>query len=132
MEPYLWNDQLNTGITEIDNQHRRFFALLNRLQAAFGSFTERGVLVDTFTELIEYLRVHFETEESLLEGCAYPDLARHRELHDRFTVEVTTLFRDYLADREGITRATIDFLRQWLVDHIMKEDMAYKEHLTAS
>ena len=131
MEPYIWNDELNTGIREIDDQHRQFFTIINRLQTAFGSFAERGVLVDTFTQLIEYLRVHFDTEEALLEQCAYPDLAQHRELHARFTQEVTELFRAYLRDTAGITRATIDFLRDWLVNHIMNEDMNYKRYLAA-
>jgi hemerythrin-like metal-binding protein len=132
MEPYLWQDKLNTGIPEIDEQHRRFFAILNRLQAAFGSFAERGVLMDTFTELIEYLRVHFDTEEALLERCAYPDLERHRELHAVFTREVTDLFKAYLRDRADITRTTLGFLQDWLAHHIMNEDMKYKGYLADS
>ncbi len=131
MEPHIWNDKLNTGIAEIDEQHRQFFAILNRLQAAFGSFAERGVLVDTFTELIEYLRVHFDTEEALLERCNYPDLPLHREHHARFTGEVTELFRAYLRDAAGITRTTIGFLQEWLTNHIMNEDMKYKDYLSA-
>lgn len=132
MEPYIWREELNTNIRELDDQHRHFFDILNELRNAFGSFAERGVLVDTFSELIEYMRVHFQTEEELMEQFHYPDLVRHRELHMHFTQRVTELFRDYLQDRADITRTTLGFLQDWLVNHIMTEDMKYRGYLDAS
>ena len=60
---FPWNESFDTGLPEIDEQHRRLVQLLNTLAShiAFGSgVQEVSVLLD---ELADYAVYHFQTEE---------------------------------------------------------------------
>lgn len=130
MTQFIWNEMFTTNIQALDDQHRHFFDIINRLGHAYGSADEHSVLVDTFTELIEYMQVHFDTEEKLMELSRYPELGQQKELHLFFTSKVTELFRNYLQDKADITQATLTFLQDWLVNHIKSEDMKFKDYQT--
>ncbi|MET0091489.1 MAG: hemerythrin domain-containing protein [Candidatus Thiodiazotropha sp.] len=62
---FPWNDNFDTGLDEVDRQHRRLVHILNQLasQVAFGldDFQLSGV----FDELIDYTHYHFDTEEAI-------------------------------------------------------------------
>jgi hemerythrin len=128
MTQFIWNETFITNIQEIDDQHRHFFDIINRLGCARGSAAEHSVLVDTFTELIEYMLVHFATEENLMELSRYPALEQHKELHGFFAHKVTELFRNYLQDKADISGATLVFMQDWLMNHIKSEDMKFKDY----
>jgi hemerythrin len=129
MTHLIWTDAFSTTIQELDDQHRHFFDIINRLGAAHGTNAERSVMRDTFSELIDYIQVHFTAEEELLERYRYPALERHKALHALYSQKVAELFRDYLNDHASITQTTLQFLQDWIVSHILEDDMKYRDFL---
>lgn len=123
IEIFPWNDYFNTGLDEIDIQHRRLVELLNELtrQAALGG---NPALFDyVLVSLADYATHHFRTEEALWQ-MAVPDsdeLRAHERAHEGF-VEFIARHREGAAREDFSPAQLIDFLVRWLVAHILEAD----------
>lgn len=68
---------LDTGIAEIDRQHRRIVDYINRLYELRSSPDREG-LGDVIGEMIDYTVSHFVFEESLIESAGYMFAGPHK------------------------------------------------------
>lgn len=123
IEIFPWNDYFNTGLDEIDIQHRRLVELLNELtrQAAIG--VNPGLFDYVLVSLADYATQHFRTEEALWQ-MALPgsdELRAHKRAHEGF-VEFITRHREGAAQGDFSPEPLIDFLVRWLVAHILEAD----------
>lgn len=72
-----WSDTLQLGQAAMDDTHREFVELLNRL----GSAAEEDLLA-RLDEFIAHTEAHFGQEEAWMEAMRFPPLACHRGEHD--------------------------------------------------
>ena len=84
----LWQDNLNTGIQVIDDQHRRIVEMINQLHAAQTGGSQL-VVAEVIDELVDYTLSHFAFEEELMEEAGYPFCAAHKRVHEVFTKRVS-------------------------------------------
>jgi hemerythrin len=121
-----WTDALLTGDATIDSQHRSLFDLLDQLRVAAAE--HRTMLAAyAITRLKHYVREHFETEESVLRQCHYPKLEEHIAEHDKFRKKLIEFQnKAVLLD---ISTEMVDFLIDWLVNHIAKSDLRFVPYL---
>ena len=120
-----WRDELSVGIGEMDRQHMRLVELLNRLYEAMEKGKGDAVKKDVLTALVTYTKVHFAAEERLLQERGYPDLAAHQRKHNELTSKVAELNERVGAGRMVPSVSLGAFLKDWLVRHILQEDMKY-------
>jgi len=119
----VWVPELDTGIAEIDRQHRRIVDYINRLYELRSSPDREG-LGDVIGEMIDYTVSHFVFEESLIESAGYMFAGPHKKVHELFTrrvIEMQTRFdagEDVAAELHGM-------LSRWLFNHIRNEDHGY-------
>lgn len=116
-----WDDQLATGIPEIDSQHRGLFQLLEELRARSGVEPDESGLL-TVRQLLSYADLHFSTEERVMRESGYPDLSRHETAH-RALQESTTESLTRILDHHLREAEVGALLEAWLVDHIREEDL---------
>jgi hemerythrin len=127
-----WDASLDTGIPEIDDQHRQLVSYINRLAQAKEN-GDTGSVREVLDRLIDYTVSHFSLEESLQEASAYRSFETHKSAHALFVQNVLENKRqiDAGADVAGQLLAT---LRSWLIYHIKHDDADYvptiKEHLS--
>jgi hemerythrin len=118
--PLTWTDTLATGIRQIDLQHQELIELINALEEAHASGQRQAALEEVLPKLSAYVLFHFTTEEAMMPRTLGEHAERHRRQHRVFTDRVEDL-RD--APPESIDLAElIAYLKQWLVEHIMKTD----------
>src|SRR5258708_19492151 len=72
--------ELDTGIAEIDRQHRRIVDYINKLYELRSS-PDREALGDVIGEMIAYTVSHFVFGESLIETAAYMFAGPPKNLH---------------------------------------------------
>lgn len=124
-----WSDQYLVGDELIDRQHRYLFDLINAFHDAFVERRERREVLRLLTQLIEYAESHFEAEERIMRENRFPGLERHHHAHVRLYEQIFEL-NAKLQDRSlNPTYDTIAFLRNWLSDHILGNDLAIGTHL---
>ena len=124
-----WSDAYALGIAEIDEHHQRLCALLNNTYQVFVAQGQKVAVAKVLEELIDYATYHFAAEERFLAQNAYADLAGHQKLHGDFTREITALQHELDAGSKALSLELIVFLKEWLLNHILKSDRAYADAL---
>jgi hemerythrin len=131
MPLFQWSDALSVGVASIDDEHRTLVAILNELHDALLERRAPAVLDDVFQRLIAYTEEHFSHEEALLAEHGYPDLVTHRAQHLGLTRRVHELYDAHHAGERGLSLEVLEFLRDWLRNHIVGTDRRYAAHLAA-
>ena len=117
-----WDEDLRTGNAQIDHQHMYLIEQANRFYETVESNFDQEKIDRMFSNLKRYVGKHFQAEERLMEGLAYPNLPEHREQHLEFATKVIDLEQQLLLG-EKITATTLKYvLRDWLVHHIRQHD----------
>jgi hemerythrin-like metal-binding protein len=125
MEPVQWNSELELGIKEIDEQHRRLVDILNEVIHRKTSGSAGRKLEQIIEDLVDYTDYHFKAEEQIMERFGYGGLAEHRRMHDGFSDRLRVLYLNTASGDGERTDEILDFLKEWLLHHIMKVDRQY-------
>lgn len=121
-----WSDLFNTGITEIDNQHKKLLNILNK--ALTLSINSQDSEIDTiFSELMSYAKYHFTYEEYLFEKYNFPNSGQHLKEHNNFkkTIEEMCASAKEMTKSEESIENLVVFLKDWLINHILNSDRKY-------
>lgn len=124
-----WNDTLSVSIETIDCQHQQLIQLINDLHQAMKERKAKEILGRIIEELSQYAQEHFMTEERLFIKHGYPQQASHINEHNRFIDQVVDFKNSFKAGRAALSLDIMNFLNQWLLDHIRKSDKAYSPFL---
>jgi len=125
-----WNDDLSVGVAALDRDHKRLIGYLNQLAEAVGNGHSVRVMGGVLRKLSDYTNAHFAAEEALMAEAGYPGLEAHRAMHQILAEEVRRFHREYKVDpRPFVAAELVDFLRDWLVGHILTVDMLYRPAL---
>ncbi|MFZ2724860.1 MAG: hemerythrin family protein [Methylococcaceae bacterium] len=120
-----WSEYFNTGIAEIDEQHKKWITLLNLLAEHSNNHANETILDTVFNELFAYTEYHFATEESIWQRF-FPDdewESKHKEVHQCFIVELHKLKAEKETEPlEKVIIDVIEFLVPWLAYHILVTD----------
>ncbi|MDF1566802.1 MAG: bacteriohemerythrin [Spirochaetaceae bacterium] len=125
-----WDPTLSVGIEVFDGHHQKLIGLINRLYVKMESGEGEDVLRKTLGELIDYTDYHFQAEQEAFNAHEYPDRVEHNRRHDELLSKARSL-RDALeSDQSVLTNEVLDFLQDWVTNHILKTDRQYTEFLT--
>ena len=84
---------------------------------------------DILNELVDYTLYHFHAEEEIIESKRYPKIVEHIEEHKYFFEKITELRKDALKNNILLSLKTIDFLKDWTINHILGSDMEFSEYM---
>jgi hemerythrin len=132
MSKLEWSDSYSVGVPRLDAQHKVLIRIINQLEEERRT---GGLIVAVFAELRRYVKEHFRDEEIMLEAAGYADLEEHKVGHRQFEEWLTSIEMVYNsggASAYYIAESVHEFLKDWLITHILAKDMAYKETLTAT
>lgn len=120
----VWKNDLETGIKIIDNQHKQFFKLVNRILDNSIKEDDSKTLIDSFAFLRYYILEHFAVEESSMIEYKYPNYAQHKNRHLYFHKEIDRLESNLRANALSSEIAIkLEYLTvNWFMNHIKVED----------
>ena len=125
MALFEWSNDLSVNIAEIDAQHRQLVAMINSLNEAMKQRKGKEALDKTLADLLSYAQKHFATEEGYFTRFGYPQAAAHKAKHTAFTEKVYDFKEEYEAGKLTLTLDVMNFLKDWLKNHILGEDKKY-------
>lgn len=136
-EFFSWNENFDTGIAEVDAQHKQLVFLLNQLAVSLADLTDPVELNEVFEELAAYADYHFKTEEGVWKPYFQDDAwyETHQKIHESFLPRVLQLQeRDKGKPVEEVIEDVLKFLTEWLTHHILDDDkrMALTVHAVDS
>ncbi len=122
-----WNNKYCVGISIIDEQHKKLFGFLNKTIDAKEHSDNKEELKEVLEEMTQYALEHFETEEAYMREFNYPECRYHSEEHYRFFNKTIAYFDRVVNGDYHISNELIEYLKQWLVNHIQVCDRQYIE-----
>jgi hemerythrin-like metal-binding protein len=109
----------------MDDQHGILMDTVNELRLALVHGCGAEKVGEHLDRLIEFTRMHFWSEEQLMEQAGFPGLANHRAGHHRMLAEMLQAAHR-LQHGEGIQmRAMLCTLRDGYIEHIEGLDREY-------
>ncbi|KLN63855.1 bacteriohemerythrin [Vibrio sp. VPAP30] len=121
-----WSNQLDIGLDEINRQHQTLLHLINELYYLLKHNYGLSSIKRVVQGLIDYTANHFAYEEILFEQIDYAQTKDHIEKHQHLVKQVLE-FQSRVERGEEIGDELMEFLKNWLRQHIMGEDKAYVE-----
>ena len=122
-----WRDSLSLNVPVIDADHKRLFELLNRLRFLDLAGDEPSAVEEALSDLLLYTQTHFRREERLMMLGGYPLLHQHQRAHRQFTDRVAGIAARYHSNPKAFSvRVFYEMLSDWLVDHVLGDDMRIK------
>ena len=121
----VWQEDWNSGNTQIDRQHQDLMQDANRLVRLALEDKSPEKLIRELDFMIEHINEHFAYEEQVLETVGYPELEAHQKEHERLVRELLQLKQSYL---QKTVRPTVFFsflVDQVILGHQIDEDAKY-------
>lgn len=125
----LWDNSYSVGNKLIDSQHQKFISIINELYESFVDQTVSFNNEKIINELVDYSTYHFKTEEDLFEKHNYPDKEFHKIKHSEFTLKISEFKSEFLNGKINLTFQLMNYLRNWLINHIKSEDQEYAVYI---
>ena len=133
MEQIEWRDEYSVNHHDLDEHHKVFIHLYNRLsdivasQAATEEFLGRVV-----EDLIEYADNHFTAEENILRDHQYPEFDNHKREHEEIKRYLAALKGEFGKGKKELEEVILFFVKDWFIKHIQGSDKKYAEYFKAN
>lgn len=125
----VWNKDLETGHSRIDQQHKALVESLDQLQVAVERGNDKDEVGRILVFLRDYTLSHFAMEEALMTGTGYPDAHSHQKIHQDLIATVSDLVDRFDNGATGLSQPVLQFLQDWLTNHILGEDFRLAAYL---
>ena len=127
-----WSDDYNVNVEEIDSQHQEMLEFVNKLHSLVEAHVEKNVLKDLLVELVECTRIHFSTEEQLMEKYAFPDREEHFNEHRILLQHMIDLVAFVSRGKYPTFYSDYDVSTDWALDHISEYDKSLGAFLNSN
>lgn len=127
IEALPWKEKYSVRVKTINDHHKELVRLINELNNAMLYEKGRSEIAKVLNGLVDYTVFHFDYEEKMLEKNGYDDLANHKKIHVKFVNKIKELKSDFESGEKELSKDVMDFLKAWLVEHIMGTDQKYSE-----
>lgn len=127
-----WIADYTVGVREIDDDHRRLFALAQTMHRAMLDGKSKAILEELLSHLLDYTSYHFTHEERLMARIGYPGLRQHQREHEHLRSKVRAMQDRAAFGEVTMTIEVMLFLMEWLKRHTAGSDRRIGEHLEAS
>ncbi len=125
MSMVQWSDEFSVEIQEIDEQHKLIINYINELYEALSRKDSHDLVADVIQKLVEYTKIHFAVEETLMRIFHYEGYETHKLIHDRLVQGALLYQARFLSGDAAVGMELLMFLKEWLFDHINREDKRY-------
>lgn len=126
---FEWKSQYETGIPIIDEQHKRLFTALDRIQDAVVHEVAKDEIRGLVQTLMEDTQEHFCTEEAIMSHHGFPDLLAHIREHELLMEKLEELGQRFEENDHSMAMLVSTFMGGWLRHHISEGDLRYVQYM---
>lgn len=130
----IWRKGMSVANDIIDHDHHFMINFINTVELVLQNPTEKEMLMEVLDQLHEYSVNHFRREEFIQRKIEYPQSLSHKNSHSTLLSDLEKLqdeIKNAKTAEEITSRSTeiVAFLRNWLINHVLNEDMKLKPFL---
>lgn len=118
-----WRPEFETGIPDVDHEHRELVNLINELHDRLSDNPSREEVEAFVGEVFAKIAAHFALEEAFMRRYGYDEYEEHKAEHEKLLDEIADIIDavargDYDNYREELSRRIHD----WFVEHFRTKD----------
>ncbi|MCL2138657.1 MAG: bacteriohemerythrin [Treponema sp.] len=131
-ELVTWNDSYLIGNEQIDAQHKELIKLINEFYSGvqMGGIMAKVFFIKMIQGALQYIKIHFSTEEEIMQKIEYPHYLEHKKLHENFIKKINQQVQAFEAEDQPDPANFVKFLMDWVLQHIAQMDKKYVPYLT--
>ena len=122
-----WKEKYSMGISMIDEEHKKLVDIINKAISAKEHNDNPEEIKEILSEMVEYFDEHFSTEEACMIKFNYPEYKSHRNEHLDFIDKTIASYNKLVRGDYQIANELLEYLKQWLVNHIQGSDRQYMD-----
>jgi hemerythrin len=128
-----WTSYIQTNHEEIDAQHKELFARMNSYFEASDGNSSEEKLISTLNYLVEYVKTHFKSEDTMMVSVSYPRIKEHRKSHKFLVEELVRLYKELIENgsSDEIHVNLFKLCQVWYVNHINEFDKRLAAYIKA-
>jgi hemerythrin-like metal-binding protein len=126
MNKLKWGNEYSIGIREIDDQHREFITIINKLIWAEDNHYPIELGARFIHELVKYAEFHFVCEENMMYLHAYEGLPAQVAEHGKLIRIMQMKYNEFRAGASSY-ESVCKFAFMWLISHTTEEDKRFGE-----
>ena len=118
-----WRKDFETGVAEVDHEHRQLVDMLNQLHAEIGAKAPAERISAFLGEVFAKISAHFALEETVMRKHRYDDYAGHKAEHEQLLDELRDIMERYRANAHAdVYEELATSVREWFVTHFKTRD----------
>ncbi|GBD44805.1 Bacteriohemerythrin [bacterium HR40] len=118
-----WRQEFETGIPDVDHEHRELVALINELHDRLGGRADPETVEAFLGEVFARIAAHFALEETVMRKHGYDEYAEHKAEHETLLDEIRDIMDEHAAGRYAdSTERLATRVRDWFVNHFKTKD----------
>ncbi|MDF2511394.1 MAG: methyl-accepting chemotaxis sensory transducer [Herbinix sp.] len=129
-----WSEDYMVGVEQIDLEHQKIFEHFNKLYSLMREGHGHEYYGELIGFLADYVNTHFEHEEQYQLKTSFQEYQKHKAHHDKFSRRINEIMENHkdnrISDNDLISISL--FIKDWLIHHILLEDMKIKDTLKVS
>lgn len=127
-----WNKDMSVDVGVIDEDHKKLVNLVNEMHEAMRVGKGKEAIQGVLGQLVDYTKLHFAREEAFFDKTNYGQAFAHKMEHGALIKQVTEFQKKYTSGTVvGLSLEIMEFLKSWLLHHIMEIDKKYVAHFHA-
>jgi hemerythrin len=123
----LWSSDYNVNIPAIDNEHKLLVSIVNEIAQGmhYQGALQARVITESLHRLLNYVRVHFDSEERFLLFNNYPEFDEHKMQHAELLEKLERFEKSFKTENKPFNEKMLLYLKDWLVRHIILHDSKF-------
>jgi hemerythrin len=114
-----WRKEFETGVPDVDHEHRELVALLNSLATEVEAGASRERIQEFLGEVFARIAAHFALEESIMRKHGYDEYAAHKAEHEALLDDIRDIMDEAQSDYSAALSQTV---RDWFINHFKSKD----------
>ncbi|RAX58197.1 hypothetical protein CCZ01_03745 [Helicobacter monodelphidis] len=123
----VWDDSFSVHNEKIDEQHKKLFELAGYAYICADRKISRAEIRELLSGFFNYMKEHFQDEENYMRSIGYPLLKEHQELHRQIVSGLAEMVQN-IANTNDLKEKLGIVAKNWLLQHILKEDMQIEQY----
>lgn len=125
-----WRKEFETGLQEVDHEHRELVELINDLHEQLDSDAPKDTVSAFLGEVFARIAAHFALEETIMRKHNYDEYEAHKAEHETLLDELRDIMDDF---ENGVytdyKNALAVAVHDWFVNHFKTKDARLHKQL---
>jgi hemerythrin len=126
---FEWREAYGLGIPDLDRAHAALFQTIDELDAVAAGLRPPSAAPEAIEKILTLAAAHLQIEEARLLARGLPQADSLAREHGEFLKKVEGMRKFIESAPATALRTTIDYLKDWALDHTLLENRREKDHL---